>query len=92
MLLIGAGGAARAVAFGLVERGAKVMVANRTHERAIRLAKELGCDSCALSEIGACEADALINTTSVGMRPNVEEIAGARVSPAEEHGGLRRGL
>ncbi len=73
MLLIGAGGAARAVAFGLVARGAKVIVANRTHERAVRLAQELGCESCAISEIASCEADVLINTTSVGMRPNVEE-------------------
>jgi 3-dehydroquinate dehydratase/shikimate dehydrogenase len=73
VLLIGAGGAARAVAFGLVARGAKVTVANRTHERAVRLAQELGCDSCALSELGSYQADVLINTTSVGMRPNVEE-------------------
>ena len=61
------------MAFGLVARGAKVMVANRTRERAVRLAQELGCDSCALSELPSHEADVLINTTSVGMRPNVEE-------------------
>ena len=73
ILLIGAGGAARAVAFGLVARRAKVMVANRTRERAVRLAQELGCDSCALSELASYEADVLINTTSVGMRPNMEE-------------------
>ncbi len=73
VLLIGAGGAARAVAFGLVARGAKVMVANRTRERAVRLAQELGCDSCALSEIASYGADVLINATSVGMLPNVEE-------------------
>jgi 3-dehydroquinate dehydratase/shikimate dehydrogenase len=73
VLLIGAGGAARAVAFGLVARGAKVMVANRTRERAVRLARELGCDSCALSELPSRRADVLINTTSVGMWPNVEE-------------------
>jgi shikimate dehydrogenase len=73
VILIGAGGAARAVAFGLVARGAKVMVANRTRERAVRLAQELGCDSCSLSELASREADVLINTTSVGMRPNMEE-------------------
>jgi shikimate dehydrogenase len=73
VLLIGAGGAARAVAFGLVARGSKVMVANRTRERAVRLAQELGCDSCALSELASREADVLINTTSVGMWPNVDE-------------------
>lgn len=73
ILLIGAGGASRAVAFGLVARGAKVTVANRTRERAARLAQELGCDSCALSELASCAADALVNTTSVGMWPNVDE-------------------
>jgi len=73
VLLLGAGGATRAVAFGLVARGAKVMVANRTRARAIRLAQELGCESCPLAEIASFEAEVLINTTSVGMRPNVDE-------------------
>ena len=43
-------------------------------------------------EIGAFEADALINTTSVGMQPEREGNARARVSSAKEYGGLRRGL
>jgi 3-dehydroquinate dehydratase/shikimate dehydrogenase len=73
VILIGAGGAARAVAFGLVARGAEVTVANRTRARAVRLARELRCGSCALSELASREAHVLINATSVGMRPNVDE-------------------
>ncbi len=42
VLLLGAGGAARAIAFTLATEGANVTIANRTPERAISLAKEVG--------------------------------------------------
>ncbi|MDL5502303.1 MAG: NAD(P)-binding domain-containing protein, partial [Candidatus Methanoperedens sp.] len=42
VLLLGAGGAARAIAFTLATEGANVTIANRTQERAISLAKEVG--------------------------------------------------
>jgi 3-dehydroquinate dehydratase/shikimate dehydrogenase len=73
VLLIGAGGAARAMAYGLLMSGARVTIANRTHQRGVRLAQDLGCGCCALSEIASCEADILVNTTSVGMKPNVDD-------------------
>src|ERR1019366_4688322 len=38
--VLGAGGAARAAVFGLVDRGAEVFIINRTHETAVALAKE----------------------------------------------------
>ena len=72
VLLLGAGGAARALAFGLHGRGAKVMIANRTHEKAARLAEEVRCGCCAQAEVAGCDAEVLINTTSVGMYPNVD--------------------
>ena len=43
VLILGAGGVARAIAFGLVRRGAHVSIANRHDERATRLAEEVGC-------------------------------------------------
>lgn len=70
-LLLGAGGAARAVGFGLLARGVRVFIANRTHERAEALAREIGCEAVALSDLASVAADILINTTSVGMHPNV---------------------
>ena len=38
--MLGAGGAARAAVFGLVEQGAEVFVTNRTHEKAVALARK----------------------------------------------------
>ena len=73
VLLIGAGGAARALAYGLSGRVGKLVIANRTVSRAEKLASETGATACALDEAASCKADILINTTSVGMYPNVDE-------------------
>ncbi|WP_437716564.1 shikimate dehydrogenase [Sorangium sp. So ce448] len=68
VLLLGAGGAARAVAFGLAERGASVTVANRDLEKARQLAAAVGgaavpLDAAALSP----DHGVLVNATSLGM-------------------------
>ncbi len=73
VLLIGAGGAARAVAYGLMARGAYVLVANRTHERAVALAREISAQAVPMDRIGPLRPQILINTTSVGMWPNMDE-------------------
>jgi shikimate dehydrogenase len=63
-LILGAGGAARAVAWALREAGAgEVSVWNRTPERARRLADELGVRSVSQP----APADILVNATSVGL-------------------------
>ncbi|WP_028584122.1 shikimate dehydrogenase [Desulfogranum mediterraneum] len=72
-LILGAGGAAKAVAFGLVNAGVEVFIANRTHHRARQLANELGCNAVALEDIGRLQCEILINTTSVGMAPHDQE-------------------
>lgn len=69
-VLVGAGGAARAIAFGLVDAGASLTIANRTVERAERLAEEF--DDVRASDLESLprllsEASILINATSVGM-------------------------
>jgi shikimate dehydrogenase len=71
-LVLGAGGASRAVAFGLIERGvARVHLANRTMERARVLADQFGArvDPVAWDAIGELlpGAGLLVNTTSLGM-------------------------
>lgn len=43
-VVIGAGGAARAVAYALVSKGKSVGVVNRTHSKAISLGRQLGCE------------------------------------------------
>ncbi|MBU0480583.1 MAG: shikimate dehydrogenase [Proteobacteria bacterium] len=73
VLILGAGGSARAIGFGLLEAGAGIVVASRTPERGQRLAVDLGCEWCSLEAAGAVEADALVNATSVGMAPGAEK-------------------
>ena len=68
-VVLGAGGAARGVVFGLIERGATVHVLNRTVERAESLAKDLGASGAgAMTELAGLDYDVLVNTTSVGLR------------------------
>lgn len=68
--IIGAGGAARAAAFVVAQSSAKLIFLNRTHEKAMELAKEFNGTAVQLSEIVAVEYDVLIQTTPVGMRNN----------------------
>jgi shikimate dehydrogenase len=67
--ILGAGGAARAAVFGILQKGGTPLILNRTATRGEELAQEFGCAFCPLSEIGAIRADCLINTTPVGMAP-----------------------
>lgn len=73
VLLLGAGGVARAIAFALKEAGAVLTVTNRTPERAYRLSTDI--EGRVLDwmgrHVGTC--DILINATSVGMHPNVDD-------------------
>ncbi len=75
VLVIGAGGSAKAVGFGLIEAGAEVIIANRTAESGKTLADLLGCTFIPLAEVASVSADVLINTTSVGMEPDNQGIA-----------------
>jgi shikimate dehydrogenase len=72
VLVLGAGGSARAIGFGLKEKGVKVLVANRTLSKGQALARDLDCECYPLAEIGHLKVDALVNTTSVGMAPNLD--------------------
>jgi len=73
VLILGAGGVARAIAFGLVRRGAHVSITNRHDDRATRLAEEVGCRSVTWSMRASTVADIYINATPVGMHPNVDD-------------------
>lgn len=70
VLVLGAGGTARAAVWALARAGAEVSVWNRTTERAGRLADQFGV--AALddpSQIG--QAGVVVNTTTVGMDPSM---------------------
>ncbi len=72
VLVLGAGGAARAVVFGLLERGIKrVHLANRTRARAQTLADQFGASVHPLAWEKVADAlpraELLVNTTALGM-------------------------
>jgi 3-dehydroquinate dehydratase / shikimate dehydrogenase len=65
--VLGAGGAARAAVFGLVEQGAEVFVVNRTHEAAVALARQAKAKSLKHELFAKSRFDVLINATPCGM-------------------------
>ena len=78
VILLGAGGAARAIGFGLKKRDCQFIVANRSKKKGEGLSKELGCDYLPISSLvrmkaGELEADVIINATSLGMVPRDRE-------------------
>lgn len=72
-IVLGAGGSARAIGFGLQEAGAVVTLCSRTEKRGRALAADLGCDWYSLDNIAELVGDILINATSVGMQPDVDK-------------------
>ena len=71
--LLGAGGVARALVAGLTAAGADVRIYNRTAERAQSLAAEFGATAVPLVQLGRTSARIIINCTSLGMHPKVQE-------------------
>jgi shikimate dehydrogenase len=73
VLLLGAGGSARAIGFGLLEAGTHLTLANRTVEKGAALADAFECRAISLAEAENFSADVLINATSVGMKPHTDK-------------------
>ncbi|HEY82556.1 MAG TPA: shikimate dehydrogenase [Dehalococcoidia bacterium] len=81
--VLGAGGASRAISFILAERGAKLVILNRQPARAEELAQRIAqvfkreVKALALNEENLAgilaEAEILVNTTSLGMSPEVDK-------------------
>lgn len=73
-LIMGAGGAARAIAFGLKKAGAKaVAIAARDFRKAEMLANDLDCQAIDWPARQNYDCKVLINCTPVGMHPNLDE-------------------
>jgi 3-dehydroquinate dehydratase/shikimate dehydrogenase len=68
ILVLGAGGAGRAAVFGLVEKGAEVLIWNRTAETAKKLARQAKAKTIRREQIAKSNFDVIINTTPVGMK------------------------
>jgi 3-dehydroquinate dehydratase / shikimate dehydrogenase len=73
VFIVGAGGAARAVAFALAQAGAAVCVTARRPARARALAKAIGGEAIARNRVRGEFFDAIVNATPVGMHPAVAE-------------------
>lgn len=73
VLLLGAGGAARAIAFGLKERTCQVFIFNRSEEKGQGLAGEMGFIHLPFSALKGLDVDVVINATSGGMHPKDSE-------------------
>jgi shikimate dehydrogenase len=73
VLMVGAGGAARAIAFALAERDAKIIISNRTESRGLKLAEDVrkagDCIFYPYSKLEELEnMDLIINATPLGMK------------------------
>ncbi|MDD2837243.1 MAG: shikimate dehydrogenase [Methanothrix sp.] len=70
VLIIGAGGAARAIAYTLQQEEAEISIANRSQKRAEDLASQVGARGFSLQDLARLvpQADIIVNCTSVGMR------------------------
>jgi 3-dehydroquinate dehydratase/shikimate dehydrogenase len=70
VLLIGAGGAARAAAFALARAGSVVTIWARRGRQAAALARAVGGEAIDRQEIARQSFDAIVNCTPVGMYPH----------------------
>jgi 3-dehydroquinate dehydratase/shikimate dehydrogenase len=71
--VLGAGGASRGVVAGLRHCGCDVTIYNRTYSRAQALAEEFQCKAEPFDAARDLRAKIVVNTTSIGMHPNVDE-------------------
>jgi len=67
VLVLGAGGAARAAVFGLKERGAEIWILNRTALKAQKLARQAKARTIKRADLRKIGFDVIINATPVGM-------------------------
>ncbi len=81
VLIIGAGGAAKAISRQLALSGAKLSIANRDPRRALDLAAAVGGRGYGLGDLNKLvpEAEVVVNATSVGMRAGDPRLVDGRL-------------
>lgn len=85
VLVLGAGGAARAAVFGLREKGADVFILNRTLETAQKLARQSHAKTIKKEALSKTDFEVIVNATPVGM-------SGNKAAPLLDAGDLRAKL
>ena len=73
MLILGAGGAARAIAYEAKQRGADVVISNRTARKGQDLAGEFGLGFVKWGKFAEAQFDILVNATPIGMVPDIDK-------------------
>ncbi len=68
--IVGAGGGARAIGFGIKREGGRVTIINRSPQNGEKLADDLGCEFKLLAEVKNLPYDIVINATPAGMIPH----------------------
>ncbi|KAF3436378.1 hypothetical protein FNV43_RR23470 [Rhamnella rubrinervis] len=84
-VLVGAGGAGRAIAFGAKDRGARVVITNRNYERAKALAVAVSGEALPYEHLESFCAEngngmILANASSVGMQPDTDRSPVSKVA------------
>jgi shikimate dehydrogenase len=74
VLILGAGGASRAIAFGIINEGGRVTLTDLDQRRAAALVQDLGAEAIPLDALDRCPATLLVNATPVGMVPDIDGI------------------
>jgi len=69
VLILGAGGAGKAIAFGIANRQGEVIISNRDEKKALELSKNLGAETVLWEDRNDVEFDILVNATKIGMAP-----------------------
>jgi 3-dehydroquinate dehydratase/shikimate dehydrogenase len=72
-LILGAGGAGMALAYGLKKRGVSVTITDINGNRAYDLGKHIDCEIIDWKSRDKLKSDILVNCTPIGMHPNVDE-------------------
>ena len=78
-LVLGAGGVGKAIVHGLTQRGVSVVVSDGVARQALTLAQRFDCRSVEWQARHSVSADIVVNSTPIGMHPNVDE------TPFEKH-------
>ena len=74
VLILGAGGASRAIAFGIIRAGGRVTLTDVDQARATALVQDLGAEAIPPNAVHRCPATILVNATPVGMAPDIDGI------------------
>ncbi|MCZ2098362.1 MAG: NAD(P)-binding domain-containing protein, partial [Anaerolineae bacterium] len=86
VVVLGAGGAARAAVYGLAEAGAHIRIINRTPQRAQELIDSLRVQATVAGVNAVAGAELIVNCTSVGLQPKIAE------SPLPDESPLQPGV